>query len=706
MATVSEALSIALDHHIAGRVAEAETLYGRILEAVPGHPDASHLMGLLLAQTGRVAAALPHLDAAVTGDPASPTYHLNRGKVQDALGQTAAAAASWLATLRRQPDHGEAAERLAPALRVLAETAFDSGALASAAALYERVLALDPQNLSATFDAAMAAKGLGRLQEAAWLAGLSARLDPALLRARMAEAEARQVLGQTERAIAALRPALALDPAQGGCWASLCLLHNELGRGGAAVTAGRRAALAAPADTGLLVRLAAAQQIAEKPRPALAAARRGLSLDPASTELHLALGAALDAVHALETAGRALDRAGRLRPGDAAVLAEHGRLCERAGLTERAAALLQRALAARPDDGDSWVALGRAALRRGDAAWAGRCARRALRLTPGLPPGLLLAGAVREAQGADGEALALYDRVIAAAPGLGTGFSRRAMLLLRRAMGDAPPPRQPSGKRRLSVSTLGHAGRFGNQLLQYGCLRVCAERNGMELETPDWIGRPLYGLDDPLPGPPLPSLHEEDCGVPALLDGRALAGAGGHDVVGYFCGDTAPLAPHRERFRALFTPVGAVAERATAALDGLRARGRTLVAIHLRRGDFGRNDRFWIAPEGWYLDWLAGVWTVLDRPVLYLATDAPELADRFARYRPVLAGDLGAPLPGAEFFTDHWILSRADHVAVSNSSFSVTAALLNPALRAALRPDRERARLVPFDPWNGPVLLP
>ncbi len=57
MATVSEALSIALDHHIAGRVAEAETLYGRILEAVPGHPDASHLMGLLLAQTGRVAAA-------------------------------------------------------------------------------------------------------------------------------------------------------------------------------------------------------------------------------------------------------------------------------------------------------------------------------------------------------------------------------------------------------------------------------------------------------------------------------------------------------------------------------------------------------------------------------------------------------------------------------------------------------------------------
>ncbi|UKJ77594.1 tetratricopeptide repeat protein [Azospirillum brasilense] len=706
MATVSEALSIALDHHIAGRVAEAETLYGRILEAVPGHPDASHLMGLLLAQTGRVTAALAHLDAAVAGDPASPVYHLNRGKVQDALGRTADAAASWRAALHLQPDHAEAAERLVSALRVLAETAFDSGTLASAAALYERVLALDPQNLSAAFDAAMAGKGLGRLEEAARLAGVAARLDPTLLRARMAGAESWQALGRSEQAMAALRPALVLDPAHGDCWASLCLLHNELGQRGASVAAGRRAALAAPTDTGLLVRLAAAQQIAEKPRAALAAARRGLSLDPASPELHLALGAALDAVHALEGAGRALDRAGRLRPGDAAALAEHGRLCERAGLAERAAALLQRALAARPDDGESWVALGRAALRRGDAAWAGRCAHRALRLTPGLPTGLLLAGEVREAQGADREALALYDRAIAAAPGIGTGFSRRAMLLLRRAIGDVPSPRQPSGKRRLSVSTLGDAGRFGNQLLQYGYLRVCAERNGMELETPEWIGRHLYGLDDPLPGPPLPSLHEEDCGVPALLDGRALADADGHDVVGYFCGDTTPLALHRERFRALFTPVGAMAERAAAALDRLRARGRTLVAIHLRRGDFGRNDRFWIAPEGWYLDWLADLWPRLDRPVLYLATDAPELAERFSRYRPVLAGDLGTPLPGAEFFTDHWILSRADHVAVSNSSFSVTAAMLNPALRPALRPDRERARLVPFDPWNGPVLLP
>lgn len=52
MATVEEALLLAVDHHTAGRIAEAETLYGRILDAVPDQPDALHLLGVLSAQSG------------------------------------------------------------------------------------------------------------------------------------------------------------------------------------------------------------------------------------------------------------------------------------------------------------------------------------------------------------------------------------------------------------------------------------------------------------------------------------------------------------------------------------------------------------------------------------------------------------------------------------------------------------------------------
>lgn len=51
LATASEALSTALDLHMSGRQAEAETLYRRILDAAPDQSDALHLLGLLLAPT-------------------------------------------------------------------------------------------------------------------------------------------------------------------------------------------------------------------------------------------------------------------------------------------------------------------------------------------------------------------------------------------------------------------------------------------------------------------------------------------------------------------------------------------------------------------------------------------------------------------------------------------------------------------------------
>jgi hypothetical protein len=157
-------------------------------------------------------------------------------------------------------------------------------------------------------------------------------------------------------------------------------------------------------------------------------------------------------------------------------------------------------------------------------------------------------------------------------------------------------------------------------------------------------------------------------------------------------------------FRQLYQPVPAIRHRLDATLSRLREGGRTLVAIHLRRGDFGYG-RFWIAPAPWYLDWLRGIWATLDRPVLYIASDEPSVAAAFGEFTPLQSRDLDAgpePLP---MLVDHFILSRADHLAISNSSFSFTAAMLNPHLSAAVRPHPDRHALVEFDPWGAPVLL-
>jgi hypothetical protein len=48
----------------------------------------------------------------------------------------------------------------------------------------------------------------------------------------------------------------------------------------------------------------------------------------------------------------------------------------------------------------------------------------------------------------------------------------------------------------VQISCLGSFGRFGNQLFQYLFAKAYAERYGAVLETPDWIGRKIFKLEN------------------------------------------------------------------------------------------------------------------------------------------------------------------------------------------------------------------
>ncbi len=742
MASVSEALSTALDLHTRGRLADAETLYRRILRALPNQTDALHLLAALLAQTDRLSEGLTRIEQAIAIAPGNAAYHLNRATMCEAAGRMDDALISYGHALFHQPRRlesglAEADARLVHLARALAEEALDAADVARASRLYRRALALAPDDVAACFDGAIALKRCGRAADAARPLWWTRRLRPDLERAhvehavildglddtagaadafaeaatlnpldpshRWAVAVLRQRAGAPpQRVTAAYRPLLALDPAMAGGWANLCAVWRAEADSARAIEAGRRAATCAPTDAAAWVNLGAALQAEDGAKAAIAAARRGAALEPESPTPLINLAAAWSDAGAAAAAEPPLRHALRLVPGEPLALAQLGRVQAAMSRADAAVATLRPAIALTPTDAEGWACLSRAWLQTGDPARALIAARRGLRLAPGHPRGLLAQGMALEAVGDDVQALASYDHAIAAAPGMGTAFTRRALLLLRPSA-PPPPPRPTPGGPRLSASQIGSAGRFGNQLLQYAVLRAHAEQQGLALETPDWIGRCLYGVDDPLPGPPLPPVLEEECGIAECLAEQGPDRCANREVVGYFCGDTTPLAPFRARVRNWFRPVGAVAAHANEVLIALRGRGRTLVAIHLRRGDFG-GRRFWIAPEDWYLDWLDRVWPGLDRPVLCIATDAPDLIHRFARYAPLQTADLTAPLPGAEFFADHWVLSQADALAVSNSSFSVTAALLNDRARLMVRPHRPSGRLVPFDPWSGPVL--
>ncbi len=480
-------------------------------------------------------------------------------------------------------------------------------------------------------------------------------------------------VGDHAAAHALLRRATGLAPTNALSWFELGMASHRLSRGNEAKTAFTRAA-------GL--------------RPDMAAARINLGL---------LLAEEGDAVTALPHLCRAVE----LAPSNANARFLLGRVQRRLGQSADAQANLQQAITLAPTVAEYHAEWSGMLLDGGDAVAALAAADHAARLSPALYDAHSARAAALEALHRLGEALAAWDQAIACNQGIGEAFTRRALLLLSAQWGAPPTPRAQAqnDSRRLGLSQLGRNGRFGNQILQYGIARLYAQRHDLILETPPWVGRHLFDLDDPLPGPALPRLSEAAAGLVTGLGPESPPTAAGHDIDGYFCGDTSALAPFAESFRNFFTCGDHWCQRVAQVSDRLRDAGDTIVALHLRRGDFGWGP-FWVAPEAWYLNWLAEIWPQLARPVLYIATDDPTSLAAFNRYQPLTAANLSIdPIKGLDFLEDFQALCLADILAISNSTFSFTAGLLNRRARSFHRPDRAIGALVPYAPWSSPALL-
>ena len=259
---------------------------------------------------------------------------------------------------------------------------------------------------------------------------------------------------------------------------------------------------------------------------------------------------------------------------------------------------------------------------------------------------------------------------------------------------------------KVTVSNLGTRGRFGNQVFQYMFLRCHAKDRGLAVETPDWIGRYLFGADDPLLADPSAytevrqtGLTLEDCHIANATEDFPFA-----DFNGFFQYRTKYYEPHKPFIRSLFAPSEEVRLQLSEAQKAFDALEGPVAGVHIRRGDYGYGPYF-IAPVEWYLDWLDEFGG--GRPVsVYLASDEAEaVRGAFGKHRVVTAADLGADLPRAPYFPDFHFMTQCDALAISNSSFSFAAAMLNEKADVFMRPDLAQRKLIAFDPWDAEPLL-
>jgi len=207
-------LEIALEHHRAGRLDEAEAIYRQILSAEPRHADCIHLLGMIQHERGRNDAAVRLIRLAIAMRPAEAAYHSNLGIVFQAAGQPHEAAACFERALALKPDWAELYTNLGNVLEA-------SGRLEEAAANHEHALLLKPDLSEAHCNLGNAKQAQGKLNEAVACYERALQLKPDYPDAHNNLGNALAAEDRVEEAVAHYEGALALRPA----WASA---HNNL----------------------------------------------------------------------------------------------------------------------------------------------------------------------------------------------------------------------------------------------------------------------------------------------------------------------------------------------------------------------------------------------------------------------------------------------------------------------------------------------
>ena len=374
---VSQALELAVQHHQAGRLAEAEALYRRILAVQPNHADALHLIGVIAHQSGRHDLAADWIRRAIVHHPHNPAAYCNLGEACRALGRLDEAIAAFRRALQLKPDLVEACNNLGNALRDrgqldeavltyrralelkpnypeahknLGATLQDLGQLDAAVAAYRRALELQPGDTEILNRLTAALAGQGRLEDAMAVCQRALQLKPDSAEAHNNLGNLLRAQGRLDEAAAAYRRAIHLNPGLSEPHNNLGVALKDLGQLDDAVAIYRRALELKPDAPDTLINLGNAFRERGQLGEAIAACRRALELQPAYPEAFNNLANALRDRGQLDEAVAACRRALELRPDYPDALNNLGNALWERGELDEAVASYRRALQIKPED--------------------------------------------------------------------------------------------------------------------------------------------------------------------------------------------------------------------------------------------------------------------------------------------------------------------------------------------------------------------
>ena len=251
-AAVEQELQVAFEHHQAGRIAEAERIYRKILVSQPNHAETLHRLGVLAAQVGQSGMAVELFSRSLRLNPENPDARFNLGIVLKKAG------------------------RLEPAVAELREAS-----------------RMRPQIPAIHVELALALYGLERFDESAANLSRAAELSPQSADIQSYLGNALRAADRMDEAEAAHRRAIEIDPNYAPAYTNLGIVLMDQGRLDEAVAACRRAVELSPKVLETQYNLAAALGDSDRFDEAIKVHEHAISLDPNSAVSHFNLALAL-----------------------------------------------------------------------------------------------------------------------------------------------------------------------------------------------------------------------------------------------------------------------------------------------------------------------------------------------------------------------------------------------------------------------------
>lgn len=284
--TGHQALGIALQHHQAGRIAEAESAYRRILASDPGNFDALHLLGVAAYQLGRYDEASDRISQALARNPTDAPAQNNLGNVLRAQGRLDEARACFQKAVSLQPNYPDAHVSLGALYS-------KQGRREEAIACYRKACSLAPSSPAMLLKLGNLLVDGGKQEEAIQCYRQALAVKPDSLEARFNLGNALAKLGELDEAVVCYRNTIALNPDFHAAHSNLGNVLNEQGRPSEAAVCYERAIALEPEFAEAHFNLGNALKDQGRLDEAIASYRRALALEPNWPEAYYLLGNAL-----------------------------------------------------------------------------------------------------------------------------------------------------------------------------------------------------------------------------------------------------------------------------------------------------------------------------------------------------------------------------------------------------------------------------